>query len=463
MVDPLHFVFLQCLVAGAGLVLLLFWKQTAYLGITCLFAFQVSSASLSAFFFGRLFGMREAWITEYHEQVLIYSGWMILAIVAGMWLAWWPSMKKRQENGRISDGSFPWVSEQFIYFALALGAIATIAAPFVLFSVPTVGTAVNLLASWLKIGLIASVVLFKKKGTVRPLLIATALFVPAALINALRSGHTPLSVDAIICIALIATCLDRVTIWSFVKLFLCMLPCVYLMFAWLASRGVIRSGELEQFSMGERASRFADVFVKELGTLQVTAYDVQNLIFERIDMTELLSQEAQFESSPSGEDEFRYGGTILDGLYAVVPRALWPDKPLVAGYSDFVGRYTGIFRPDTDSTSVGVPQQFELYANGGAPFVVVGMFILTWLCARLERFVASCDRSLHVLMPSVMFLTAFGSGIEQLMLVLASALAGAGAVFAIARMIEVLFPQFLPQFRILKRGRQLGKSVAVTV
>ncbi len=176
--------------------------------------------------------------------------------------------------------------------------------------------------------------------------------------------------DAIICIALVAACLDRVTIWSFVKLFLCMIPCVYLMFAWLASRSVIRSGELENFSMGERASRFADVFIDDLTKIEITPYDVQALLFERIDMTDLLSQEADYESSPSGEDEFRYGGTIIDGLYSIVPRALWPDKPIVAGYADFVGRYTGNFREDT--TSIGVPQQFELYANGGASFVVLG-------------------------------------------------------------------------------------------
>ena len=457
MANSLSFVFLQCLVATAGLALLLFRKQTAYLGITCLFAFQVSSASLSGFFFGRLFGLREQWITSYHEQVLIYSGWMVLAIVAGMWVGWWPSKDKRKDDRAIQEGSFPWVTPGFIYFALGLGTIATIATPFVLFTVPTVGTAVDLLASWLKIGLIAAVVLFKKRGVIRPLLIAIALFVPAALINALRSGHSPFSIDAIICIALIATCLNRVTVWSFVKLFVYMLPCVYLMFAWMASRNVIRSGALEQFSMQERAARFTNAFVDDLFNVEVTPYDTQNLLFERIDMSDLLAQEAGFEDSPTGEDQFRYGGTIVDGLYSVVPRALWPDKPIVAGYADFVGRYTGVARNDT--TSVGVPEQFELYANGGAPAVIIGMFILSFLCARLERFITYYDRSLHVLMPGLMFLMAFSNGIEQIMLVLASALAGAGASFAVARVIEVFFPQLLPQFRRAKIRRRVGGAI----
>src|SRR3954451_23913397 len=98
MVDPLGFVFLQCVVAFAGLVLLLIKRQTAYLGFTCLFAFAVSSASLSAFFYGRLYGLSEAWITPFHEQVFAYSGWMCITMVAAMWLAWWPS--KRREAGK---------------------------------------------------------------------------------------------------------------------------------------------------------------------------------------------------------------------------------------------------------------------------------------------------------------------------------------------------------------------------
>jgi len=313
------------------------------------------------------------------------------------------------------------------------------------------------LASWLKLGLISAVILFKKGGTIRPLLIGVVLYLPAGLVSALSSGHSPLSVDAIVSIALIATCLNRVNLWSFAKLFLWMIPCVYLMFAWMASRNVIRSGELEMFSMRERASRFIDIFADNLIKTEVTAYDVQTLLFDRIDMSDILAQETAFQTSPSGEDDFEYGGTLVDGAIAVVPRAIWEDKPTVAGYANFVGRFTGTMRDD--NTSVGVPVQFELYANGGAPWVIVGVFILFYLCARLERFIAFCDRPLHTLMPSLMFLMAFAYGIEQIMLVLSTAVAGALSVLVIAWMIEAFFPKFLPQFRIAEIRRKFGGAV----
>ncbi|HEY2827081.1 MAG TPA: hypothetical protein VGJ04_05720 [Pirellulales bacterium] len=464
MAGSLGFTFLQCWVGAVALIALLLWRQTAYMGITCLFAFAVSSASLSAFFFGRLCGLSEAWITPFHEQVFIYSGWMCWAMVAAMWLAWWPSKRKKtRAKERLGDGPmFPWITRQFVFFALGLGTVSTIALPFVS-GVPTVGTAMTLLASWLKIGLIAAVILFKKSGKLQPLLIAIAMYVPAAFIYALRSGYAPLSLDAIIPIALVATCLNRVTLLSFAKLFVWMVPCVYLMFSWLASRNVIRSGELEQYSMQERARRFADVFVNNLIGLEVSRYDIQYLLFERIDMSDILAQEAGFETSASGEDEgYEYGGTLVDGLYSIVPRALWADKPTVAGYATFVSKFTGTSRDAADDTSIGVPAQFELYANGGPVAVCIGIFALFWLCARLERFVANCDRSLHILMPSVMLLMAFNNGVEQIMLTLATALAGALAAYFVAKVIEVFFPQFLPEFRIADMRRRLKLPAAAT-
>ena len=406
------------------------------MGITLLFAFNVSTASLAAFFFGRVFGLREDWITPEQEKVFVYSGWACLAMLAAVGLAW-RTRKSKSENNR---ELFPWVTQRFVFFCLAIGTLGTIALAF-LSTVPTMGTALHLLSSWLKIGLIAAVILYKKSRQLRPLLTALGLYLPASAIAALSSGHSPVSLDAIIPIALVATCFNRVTVMSFAKLILWMIPCMYLMIAWMGSRNMIRSGSLDEFSMADRAVRFGDAFVDELLHAKVTPYDIQELIFLRIDMSDILAQEMSFENTASGEDDFAYGGTLVDGLVAVVPRAIWADKPTVAGYADFVGQYTGTSRDD--DTSVGVPVQFELYANGGVPFVIAGVFILFYVCARLEGFLSTSRRPLHVIMPAMMFLVSFANGIEQIMLVFSSALAGAITVFVIARIIEAVFPQLL--------------------
>jgi hypothetical protein len=86
------------------------------------------------------------------------------------------------------------------------------------------------------------------------------------------------------------------------------------------------------------------------------------------------------------------GDTLWDALLALIPRALWPDKPIQAGSGDLVSRYTGI--DFAEGTSVGVGQVMEFYLNFGTPGVVIGFIImgviitaLDWQAAeRLARF-----------------------------------------------------------------------------
>src|SRR5207244_3119718 len=40
-----------------------------------------------------------------------------------------------------------------------------------------------------------------------------------------------------------------------------------------------------------------------------------------------------------GQEHFAYGGTFYEALLALVPRIMWPDKPVKAGSGDTVSRY----------------------------------------------------------------------------------------------------------------------------
>ncbi len=46
-----------------------------------------------------------------------------------------------------------------------------------------------------------------------------------------------------------------------------------------------------------------------------------------------------------------------------IPRALWPNKPVVGGSGDLVSTYTGI--RFADGTSVGIGQVLESFVNFG--------------------------------------------------------------------------------------------------
>ncbi len=80
---------------------------------------------------------------------------------------------------------------------------------------------------------------------------------------------------------------------------------------------------------------------------------------------------------------FGHGDTLVDALYAFIPRVIWADKPMSAGSGDLVSHYTGMtFGPDT---SVGIGEIMELYVNFGSPGVWVGMAALGALLILIDE------------------------------------------------------------------------------
>jgi hypothetical protein len=71
---------------------------------------------------------------------------------------------------------------------------------------------------------------------------------------------------------------------------------------------------------------------------------------------------------------FARGETLWDALLALIPRAIWPEKPITAGSGNLASRYTGI--DFAEGTSVGVGQVMEFYLNFGTPGVVIGFIIM---------------------------------------------------------------------------------------
>jgi hypothetical protein len=87
-----------------------------------------------------------------------------------------------------------------------------------------------------------------------------------------------------------------------------------------------------------------------------------------------------------GNVDFAYGSTIVAAALAAIPRAVWPDKPVVAGSGDIVSSYTGL--RFAEGTSVGVGQVLELYINFGTGGVVVGFLVIGLLVGYVDRTAA---------------------------------------------------------------------------
>ncbi len=76
----------------------------------------------------------------------------------------------------------------------------------------------------------------------------------------------------------------------------------------------------------------------------------------------------------SGAIDYAEGETLAQAAIAIVPRILWPDKPVVAGSGDLVTKYTGLGR--AEGTSIGIGNVLEFYINFGTEGVVLGFTVL---------------------------------------------------------------------------------------
>jgi hypothetical protein len=137
-------------------------------------------------------------------------------------------------------------------------------------------------------------------------------------------------------------------------------------------------------------------------------------IDDRLNQNYLVGAAVDFLSSRS--EDFANGETMVDALRALIPRAVWPDKPLVAGSMGLVSRYTGI--EFTEDTSVGLGQVLEFYINFGTGGVIVGFLMLGAILAILDaeagRALAAGDWRAFTLwyLPGLAFLQVGGSLVE---------------------------------------------------
>ena len=90
--------------------------------------------------------------------------------------------------------------------------------------------------------------------------------------------------------------------------------------------------------------------------------------------------------------DLEYGGTVP--IWALIPRAIWPDKPDVGGGRTVVADVTG--EDLAEGTSFGVGQVLEFYVNFGWPGVVVGFFAFGALFRWLDREVMKSFNHLDI-------------------------------------------------------------------
>lgn len=179
----------------------------------------------------------------------------------------------------------------------------------------------------------------------------------------------------------------------------------------------------------QRVSRIASEFAE---FEMFNPWDPAHLtrVTERLNQNDLIGA-AVFHTSVTGR--YAKGETLVDAVLAIVPRALWPDKPVAAGGGHRVTEYTGI--QFAEGTSVGMGQVFELYVNFGTMGVWIGMIVFGCVLMCVDAAAACAlregrtDRFLTMFLAGIGFIQGNGSFVEITASCIAGALVAAALVF----------------------------------
>ncbi len=262
----------------------------------------------------------------------------------------------------------------FGWFFLIVGIAVSPFAKFML-SFPTLGAIISQSVFLADTGLLILCINSRFSKQSKGLLLASVLYVFKCLLFATMSGHAGwLFINGIIIFA----------IWQFTEQFrISRLPVMFavaLVFFipatyWLQGRQTLRTAISEDASLSTTVWMTLDVFL----TPPETSVSLVKTYRDRGDFSDLMA--ATLVHTPAVEP-FALGESYWQIFVAVVPRAIWPDKPIVMGGNQFVTRFSGVQFGGT--TSVAMSYMFEMYVNFGYFGVFFGMTLLGLFLAKIE-------------------------------------------------------------------------------
>jgi hypothetical protein len=425
--------FLGCIVAFAVLGFVFLRARTAFFGLTALTVFHVAAATLAAFVVAKVFNLEVDSVTPEHADVELYSILGLLAMAMGIYIGWRPiivaGLLPREERSYIDAPSH--INERVGWVTFVVGAVAESIVPFV-WSIPTLGTAVNCLSAMARVGLLILLLAAIKTGRWKRFVSAVAVFAVLAVVGSLSSGFTFLRMNTLLPLIIIFFASSGFAVRYMLPAILAIPLFVSGISAWLATRDMIRgSSPIDDLPYLDQVATFFAAYVSNLSV--PTAQSALDMILYRVDMSDILA--AQVRHQPEFEP-YAFGETVYSAFYTLIPRFIWPDKPVVAGGSEFYQRFTGLVRSGDDVTSIGVAYPFELYANGGPVVVVVGLAVIGFICARLELTLFRRPRNLATFWALALILGVLSEGGQRTDVVLPAAVAAGLAAFALGKFLE---------------------------
>lgn len=298
----------------------------------------------------------------------------VVAFVAGLWLA----RRTRPPQPRMATID---PGRSFLIFCLAWGWITTFALLPILSRIPSIGAAAD---SGSKIWLVAILIalpLAVERRRIKGVLLWLAATLVYPVTGLLGSGF--LSYGSTTTVQ--AFSLFPVRMRSLLRFFL-IVPLVTffgigVFVTYFSVREDIRKAVWDGASLGERAEESAKI-LEEFNLLDPKNEEHLDALNQRLNQNVFVGMAAH--KIASGQRPFYEGRSIAEGLMSLVPRIIWPDKPVFGGSPRIVNEMT-YFKVNEKTTSYGVGNVMEFYINWGTPSLVIGFVLYGWFLGWLDH------------------------------------------------------------------------------
>ncbi|HYE94768.1 MAG TPA: hypothetical protein VD962_01050 [Rubricoccaceae bacterium] len=225
--------------------------------------------------------------------------------------------------------------------------------------------------------------------------------------------------------------------------------------AYMANRSEIRSAVWGGLPLGTRLGEVATT-VSGIKPISFRDEDLLNAVEGRLNQNILVGTAVEHTRMTG---RYADGETIWMAVLALVPRALWPGKPVAAGSMDLVSEYTGL--TFAYGTSVGLGIILELYINFRNVGVLLGCLLLGLFVGVLDRRARQQLDAGDVLgfvqwfLPGLPLLNVGGSLVEMSAAVAAACL----LTFALRHFVNPRGSQAVPRARAPRRVVSEGSPV----
>ena len=330
--------------------------------------------------------------------------------------------------------------------ALALGVVSYFVLIPLSFRVPSLTAVVSPFGTLLILGLWLALYGAAVAADRRRTLATLALLPLLPLATLVTGGFLGYGIFWVLSVAAFLFVIARRRTWFYLGAPVAVFLGLSLFVTYMGERGAIRELEWQDHAgLLDRLDRVSAI-VTEFQLLDLSSPEQAAALDGRLNQNWLVGTAVMYHED--GMAPFAYGATVPP--WALIPRAVWPDKPGVGGSGDIVSEFTGI--RFAEGTSVGVGQVLEFYVNFGLPGVLIGFFglgyLLMWLDQGIMRALAVDDMRGLLLraMPGLTLLQPGGS-LMEILVGCVSAYVGAHLVISL-RLFDVPLAA--------RRGRQMA-------